>query len=133
MRTKPIRVYKTKLFARFIRKNSISDEDLCKAMDELIAGSIDADLGSGVFKQRIARQGSGKSGGFRTIILFRYKAVAFFVHGFAKKDMANIDSMQLQQFRKLAKFLLELDEAALNHAVQEGRLFEVNYGKETVH
>ena len=129
---KSIRVFKSKLFARFVRKNSIRNSDLCKAVDELVAGSIDADLGSGVFKQRIARQGGGKSGGFRTIILFRYKDVAFFVHGFAKKDTANIDSENLQQFRKLARFLLQLDEAALNIALAEGKLIEVNCGKETI-
>jgi len=127
-----IRVFKSKLFARFVRKNSIRDSDLCKAVAELVAGSIDADLGSGVFKQRIARQGAGKSGGFRTIILFRYESVAFFVYGFAKNDAANIDSEQLRQFRKLARFLLALDEAALNQALAEGKLIEVNYGKETV-
>lgn len=50
MKQKSIRVFKTKLFARFIRKNSVPDADICKAMDELIAGSVDANLGSGVFK-----------------------------------------------------------------------------------
>jgi hypothetical protein len=98
----------------------------------LIVGLIDADLGSGVFKQRIARQGGGKSGGFRTIILFRHESVAFFVYGFAKNDAANIDSDQLQQFRKLARFLLAQDETALNAALRAGKLIEVNYGKETV-
>lgn len=127
-----IRVFKSKLFARFVRKNSIRDSDLCQAIDELVAGSIDADLGSGVFKQRIARQGAGKSGGFRTIILFRYQSVAFFVYGFAKNDAANIDSGQLLQFRKLARFLLAQDEVALNKALAEGKLIEVNYGKETI-
>jgi hypothetical protein len=102
-------------------------------MDELVAGSVDADLGSGVFKQRIARSGGGKSGGFRTIVLFRYESVAFFVYGFAKKDAANIDSQQLQQFRKLAKFLLAQDEVALSEAVAAGKLIEVNCGKETIH
>jgi hypothetical protein len=102
-------------------------------MDELIAGTIDADLGSGVFKQRIARSGGGKSGGFRTIILFRHKSMAFFVYGFAKKDAANINSTQLQQFRKLAEFLLAQNDVALNEAVAEGKLIEVTYGQEKVY
>jgi len=127
-----IRIFKSKLFTRFIRKNSIRDSDLCKAVDELVAGSIDADLGSGVFKQRIARQGEGKSGGFRTIILFRHESAAFFVYGFAKKDAANIAHENLQQFRKLARFLLQQDETELNKALAEGKLIEVTYGKETV-
>jgi hypothetical protein len=125
-----IRVFKSKLFARFVRKNSIRDSDLCKAIDELVAGSIDADLGSGVFKQRIARQGGGKSGGFRTIVLFRHGLLAFFVYGFAKKDMANIAPENLQQFRKLARFLLAQDEQALSEALAEGNLIEVKCGKE---
>jgi hypothetical protein len=58
--------------------------------------------------------------------------MAFFVYGFAKSDAANIDSEQLQQFRKLARFLLAQDEAALNEALAAGKLIEVNYGKETV-
>ena len=128
-----IRVFKTKLFARFSRKNLISDLDLWKAVNELASGSIDADLGSGVFKQRIARRGGGKSGGFRTIVLFRHKSVAFFVYGFAKKDLANIDSTQLLQFRKLADFLYSQDEAALENAITEGNLIEVRDGKETIH
>ena len=113
--------------------NSIPDVDLWNAVNELIAGSIDADLGSGVFKQRIARSGKGKSGGFRTIILFRHKSSAFFVYGFAKKDVANIDSTQLLQFRKLADFLFAQDAAALEEAVAEGKLIEVTHGKETIH
>ena len=129
----PIRVFKTKLFARFTRKNSIPDAVLCFALNELIAGAVDANLGSGVFKQRIARPGAGKSGGFRTIILFRSKSAAFFVYGFAKKDMANIDSTQLQQFKKLAEFLFAQSGEQLNAAIAEGKLIEVNYGQETIH
>jgi hypothetical protein len=47
---------------------------------------LDADLGGGVIKQRIARKGGGKSGGFRALILLRAGERAFFVHGFAKSD-----------------------------------------------
>jgi hypothetical protein len=125
-RQKSIRVFKSKLFARFVRKNSIRDSDLCDALDQLVAGSIDADLGSGLFKQRIARQGGGKSGGFRTIIVFRHRAVAFFVYGFAKSDTANVDSQNVQQLRKLARFLLKQTGSELDLAVSQGKLIEVH-------
>ncbi len=85
-----------------------------------------------MFKQRIARQGSGQSRGFRTIVVFRYESVAFFVYGFAKKDVANLDSENLRQLRKLARFLLAQDSAALDNAIAKGNLIEVNCGKETV-
>jgi hypothetical protein len=52
-----LRVWKTKAFARFARKAELNDEDLCKAVSEVDHGLIDADLGGGVIKQRIARRG----------------------------------------------------------------------------
>ena len=53
-------------------------------------GLIDADLGGGVIKQRIARKSQGRSGGFRSIVLFRKGQLAFFVYGFAKSNRQNL-------------------------------------------
>jgi hypothetical protein len=108
------------------------DVDLCRAVEEILADKADADLGSAIYKQRVARQGGGKSGGFRTIIVFRYGSVAFFVHGFAKKDAANISSEDLQEFRKLARSLLALDQPAINYAIREGKLIEVICDEKTI-
>ncbi len=85
-----MRLFKNKPFARFARKARLPDAVLCAAIADATRGLIDADLGGGVVKQRIARQGGGKSGGFRTIILFRLGEKAFFVHGFAKSEQDNI-------------------------------------------
>jgi len=57
-------VFKNKAFARFARKARITDAGLCAAIADASRGLIDADLGGGVVKQRVARQGGGKSGGF---------------------------------------------------------------------
>jgi hypothetical protein len=78
-------VYKTKPFARFARRARISDADLWQTATLANQGSIDADLGGGVIKQRMARASEGKSGGVRSIILFRFHGRAVFVHGFEKK------------------------------------------------
>jgi hypothetical protein len=78
------------------------DASLCEAIRNADQGLVDADLGGGVIKQRIARSGGGKSGGFRTIILFRARSRAFFVHGFAKNDRDNIDDKELAAFKMLA-------------------------------
>ena len=69
--SKSLSVYKNKPFARFAKKANITDADLWKAALLANEGVVDADLGGGVIKQRIARAGEGKSGGSRTIILFR--------------------------------------------------------------
>src|SRR3954453_5843689 len=105
-----MRLSKTKPFSRFARSNAITDRELCDAVQRASRGLIDADLGGGVIKQRIARKGEGKSGGFRAMILFRAEPRAVFVHGFAKKDFANIDVAELKALKKLAKVVLGYSE-----------------------
>ena len=99
---KRTRIFKNKPFARFARKNGILDSDLCAAVRDANRGLIAADLGGGVIKQRIARKGAGKSGGFRTIVAFRVRDLAVFIHGFAKNEADNIRADELaalQRFR----------------------------------
>ena len=103
----------------------MADLALREAIGNAERGLIDADLGGGVIKQRIARAGGGKSGGFRTIILFRAGARAFFVHGFAKSGQDNIRDDELAAFRMLAAELLNYDDAALARVVAAGHLTEV--------
>lgn len=120
-----MRIFKNKSFARFARKARLTDAVLCEAIDNASRGLIDADLGGGVVKQRIARPGQGKSGGFRTIILFRVGARAFFVHGFAKNEQDNIRDDELAAFKMLAAVLMAYDDAALAKAIANGTLMEV--------
>ena len=120
-----MRVFKNKPFARFARKAGLDDEVLRQAIDAAERGLVDADLGGGVIKQRVARQGGGKSGGFRTIVLFRDGERAFFVHGFAKSDLGNIRADELAAFRMLASHLLAYDDPALAAAVGAGALMEI--------
>jgi hypothetical protein len=120
-----VRIFKNKSFARFARKARIADAALCEAIGNAERGLTDADLGGGVIKQRIARPGKGKSGGFRTIILFQAGARAFFVHGFAKKDQGNTRDDELSAFRMLAAELLAYDDDALGKAIAAGVFMEV--------
>ena len=88
-------------------------------------GQVDADLGSGVIKQRIARSGSGRSGGYRTIILFRRRERAVFMFGFAKSERDNIRADELKLFKEAAKHILALSEEYLETLIQRGDLVEV--------
>ena len=88
-------------------------------------GRYDASLGSGVFKQRVAREGGGKAGGFRTIILFRVGGHSFFAHGFAKNDKANVSAKELKALKRLANVLLGFSEEQLEEAQAVGELIEV--------
>ena len=76
----------------------MEDAALRDAVRRTGRGLVDADLGGGVIKQRIARRGQGRSGGFRVIVLFRGGEYAFFVHGFAKKDQENLRRDELEAF-----------------------------------
>ena len=95
-----MRIFKSRWFQRFARKEGIADAALQEAAGRADKGQIDADLGGDVIKQRIARRGQGKSSGYRTIILFRREKKAFFVYGFPKSQRANIDADELKQFRE---------------------------------
>jgi hypothetical protein len=119
------RVFVTKVFARFARRAEIDDRDLCAAVAAAQLGLIDADLGGEVIKQRLARRGAGKSGGYRTIILFRRGGRAFFVFGFAKSDRANLEAEELKGFRRLAKRMLGFTEQELAQALKAGAIKEL--------
>jgi hypothetical protein len=120
-----MRIFKNKPFARFARKAGLDDPVLCEAIADADRGLIDADLGGGVIKQRIARAGQGKSGGFRALILYRRAARAVFVYGFAKNERANITQDELEALKELANQVLAYDERALAQAVAFGTLIEV--------
>jgi hypothetical protein len=118
-----VRILKNKPFARFARKSGLTDADL--RGDDAERGLVDADLGGGVLKQRIARPGGGKSGGFRTIVLFRAGSRAFFAHGFAKSERANIRDDELAAFKALAAELLGYKDEAIARILAAGVLIEV--------
>jgi hypothetical protein len=127
---KAFSVYKTKTFARFAKRAHITDTDLWNSALLANHGSIDADLGGGVIKQRIARPGEGKSGGSRTILAFRKADRAVYVFGFEKKDMDNVDIRQLKALRTLARVVLGYNVDQIKHQIKAGELSFVEAPKE---
>ena len=120
-----MRIFKNKPFTRFARKAGLDDPALCEAIADAERCLIDAHLGGGVIKQRIARPGKGKSGGFRAMILYKRGTRAVFVHGFAKNERANITQYELATLKELASQILAYDDKALAQAVTFGTLIEV--------
>ena len=127
-----MRVFKSRPFTRFAIKSGISDTALCKAVMDAEQGLIDADLGGGVIKQRVARKGQGKSGGFRTMILFKAGTRAFFIHGFAKNERDNINDDELTAFKKLAEKMLNYKDTELTEAVNKNTLTEITCNGQTI-
>ena len=125
-----MRVFKNTRFTRFARQENISDLDLCQAIHRAQRGLIDADLGGGVIKQRIPRPNQGRSGGFRSIILFRVAERAVFVYGFAKNDQDNISDDNLKAFKLLADTVLKLNDEEIQTLLDKGDLNEVKCDEE---
>jgi hypothetical protein len=118
-------VYVTKEFARFARKARLTDAALIRAAGDIRVGRYDVDLGAGVFKQRIAREGSGKSGGFRVIILFKIGSHAFLAHGFAKNTKPNVTAKELNALKRLAGIFFGFSDEQIRAAEAAGELTEV--------
>lgn len=122
------RVFKTKTFARWLRKSGVSDEDLLKAVDDMEKGLVDADLGGSVYKKRIGINSRGKRGGARTIVATRFESRWFFMFGFAKNERANISPSEKKIFQESASELLFLDDAGIQILLDNQALVEVEHG-----
>lgn len=120
-----MRIFKNKTISRFAVKYGISDQELIEAVERAENGLIDADLGGGVIKQRIARKGQGKSGGYRSIIFFRQGDKAFFMMAFAKSSRENITHGELSELKQSARIILALSDTALAAAINNETFTEI--------
>ena len=120
-----MRIFKTKSFSRFARKEDITDEELKAIIPQLEADNAGANLGGDVYKMRIARQNEGKSGGYRVLVFFRSGERTFFVHGFAKSDLSNISDKELQGFKLSAKRVLTFTEKEIESYIKAGEFQEI--------
>ncbi len=119
------RVFKTRHFSRWMRKTELTDNALCSAVNEMMQGLIDADLGGHVVKKRVGLAGRGKRGGARTLIATNQGNRWFFVYGFEKNDRANIADDELEGLQDIAGQLLALSVLQLDEAVQDASLKEI--------
>lgn len=121
-----MKVLMTKWFTKFMHREDISLTQICKAVHDISLNKIDAHYGGNVIKQRIPRTNSGKSGGYRTIVLYQTNNKAFFVYGFSKSDRDNIDTHEVQAFKDMARTFLDFSDAEIARLVNTHHLKEVN-------
>ena len=124
-----MRVFKTKAFARFARKEDLGDKALAGAIAQIERGLVDASMGGGLIKQRLARTGEGKRGGFRTLIAYHAGERAVFLYGFAKSDQANISPEDKRDLKDYGAMLLALTDEAIDLMLKNSELQEIIYGK----
>ena len=126
-----MRIFKTRWFGRFARGERLDDSSLAAAVERGATGLVDADLGGGLIKQRIARKGRGRSGGYRVIIACRFGDRAVFLYGFAKNERASIAPGDLEDLRLLARDWLQANADGIEEALKDGAIQEIEYGDET--
>jgi hypothetical protein len=124
------RVFKTRHFSRWVRKSELTDQVLCSAVDEMAAGLVDADLGGGVLKKRVALPGMGKRGGVRTLVATHKGGHWFFIFGFQKNERDNIDDKTLEAVQTIAADLFKLSGRDLDVLVSNESLKEICHGKQ---
>lgn len=121
-----LRIFKTRQFRRWAVKEGLSDKLLTAAVQEISDGLFDADLGSGVYKKRVAIRGRGKRGGVRTLLAFKKDSCAFYLYGFAKNRRSNISVRELRALKYSAKVFLGLSDEGLNKVIKSEALIEVS-------
>jgi len=127
-----MRVFKTRLFAKWARKEKLTDQLLNQAVNEMEQGLVDANLGGHVYKKRIALKGQGKRGGMRTILVYQAMKKVFFIFGYTKNEKANVSDEELSIAKRFAKELLTYSDNQLKNLVKVGKLIEVNYEEKNV-
>ncbi|MDP7549000.1 MAG: type II toxin-antitoxin system RelE/ParE family toxin [Alphaproteobacteria bacterium] len=127
-----MRIFKTRIFNKYARKQNITDDELCQAAAEIENGLVDANYGGNLFKKRVARKGEGKSGGHRTILAYVKGDKVFFMYGFEKSGKDNIEKDEERGYKRLAKKYIALNDAQLALATDRAVLFEVKYDEKNL-
>ena len=89
------------------------------------AGGEKASLGSYLVKKRVAREGQGKRGSYRTIIAYLHGDRAFFLFEFDKGAKDNISEKEKKVLAKMSKELMTYTQPAISTAVKGGVLIEI--------
>ncbi|MFI5400027.1 MAG: type II toxin-antitoxin system RelE/ParE family toxin [SAR324 cluster bacterium] len=113
-----------------MRKTDLTNAALVQAVREMEQGLIDANLGGGILKKRVALPGRGKRGSARTLVASQLDDRWFFLFGFEKNERDDITHQELQASRQYASELFKLAPAALEMAVASGELEEIRHENE---
>ncbi len=107
------------------RKLRIPDQKFIEAAQRARDGKAYADLGGGVYKERIARKGQGCSSGFRTVLCLRHDGDALFFAIFEKKRNANLNDEELKTALRIASEFRAFSEQDIRAAIAARKFREI--------
>jgi len=121
-----MQILKTKAFARDAKAQGLTDTAIKAAISEVEKGLKGDALGGNLYKKRVAIGSKGKSGGLRTILVFKdVKDKVFCIYVFAKNQKENIEDRELQALKKYGAEVLAKTEKDIKKAIDEKALLEV--------
>ena len=123
-----MRIFKNKWFHRWAKKEGISDFVLVNAAEEVTGGKAEANLGGCLFKKRLPRAGSGKSGGYRVIVGYKRpnSARIIFLYAFAKNAKANITTQEEAALSIAAESFISATDEQVLKLLKDRSIMEVN-------
>ena len=122
-------ILSTKWFNKWAKKSKLAENTLVEAINDLENGLSAVNLGSHLFKVRVKKKHSGKSSGFRTIVVYQKNNKAIFLYGFEKNEKSNIDNSELEYFKKFGSDLLAMDDEQVDKFIEEKMLFNIEVKK----
>lgn len=117
--------YKLKDFAKWAKKESISDDELAAVASEMSRGLLGDRLGAHIYKKRIRVEGRGKRGGARAIVLYKDQNVTLFLYGYLKNDQADLSQNEEKQLRLFASEFMRLSSAERTRLKALGKLIPI--------
>lgn len=117
--------YKLRDFAKWAKKERISDRTLVGVVAEMSRGLLGDRLGANIYKKRIKISGRGKRGGGRVIVVFKDKEVALFLYGYLKSEQGNISENEERQLRIFSNTFSKLSVLERIRLRIEGKLIVV--------
>lgn len=126
-----MRVFKSKHVSKWAKKKHISDTTLWDAAREIAEGKIDADLGKGLVKKRLAMEGQGKRGSYRLIVAYKRPNPEriFFIDYFAKNEKSNLADSELVALQMTARDYLAASDELLNKVIGINLIIEIKNGE----
>ena len=67
----------------------------------------------------------GKRGGGRVIVAFKNNKHLFFMFGYLKNELSNIDQSELKALKQYAQYLFSLRDHHITSLLKAGELFEL--------
>ena len=110
-------IYKTKTFNKWSEKERIKDSTLLDKAYKLSKGVYYAKYNDELFKLRKGKE--------RYLVCFKNTERTIYLSGFLKGKQENISKEVERELKKLASFLLNLPQEAINTLVDKGELIEI--------